>query len=539
MSSLPYWWSDRLEELYDLATHVRGEAFVEVESMIVAELCLTSTLHLAVKLSGGDPLTLTGGIFTPWRHIVYLCQKLDALERRELDHRNLLVTMPPQYGKSTTCSKHFPTRHLARRPEEQILLTSYEDQKAERWGRRVRDQIGQASEFLGIAVSPVTSAAKRWELVGHMGGMQTAGIGGPLTGEPGDLIIIDDPVKNAKDAASVTMQDDAWDWYTDVVHTRRQTNTIKLLIQTRWNENDLAGRILEEEGDAWEVVNLPALAEADDALGREIGEPLCPEKYSLEDLEHTRTLMRSSWSALYQQAPSPEEGAEFKRSTFRYFEPYEADEAYYRLHAEDSVELVKVADCFRFTTMDLADTTKKRSDWTVIATWDLVPKVESHDDGRRRPARLLLVDVQRVRVEGDVHLPLIKDTEARFKPRWHGVEKQYLGRQLIKRAIREGLHMHGLDADRDKTARSETARQWLVEGRVYFKRGAGWLPAFERELLVFPNGKHDDQVDVFSYACEEADRLRGLKKRLGGSKTRERMRRRNQGPARHPILGKA
>lgn len=536
--STPYWWSGRLEELYDLATHVRGEALVEVEALIEVELCLTSTLHMAVKLSGGDPLTLKGGKFTPYRHIVYLCHKLDLLERRELDHRNLLVTMPPQYGKSTTCSKHFPTRHLARRPDEAILLTSYEDQKAERWGRRVRDQIGQASEFLGIAVSPVTSAAKRWELVGHDGGMQTAGIGGPLTGEPGDLIIIDDPVKNAKDAASATMQEDAWDWYTDVVHTRRQSNTIKLLIQTRWNENDLAGRILEEEGDHWEIVNLPALAEADDPLGREVGEPLCPERFPLEDLLHTRELLRASWSALYQQSPSPEEGAEFKRATFRYFEPYEADEAYYRLTAEDSVELVRVADCFRFTTVDLADTTKKRSDWTVIATWDLVPKIDHEDESRRRPARLLLVDVQRVKVEGDLHLPMLEATEARFKPRWHGVEKQYLGRQLIKRAIRSGLHMHGLDADRDKTARSETARQWLTEGRVFFHRGAGWLPAFERELLFFPNGKHDDQVDVFSYACEEADRLRGMKIRRKASQSRKaRLARRNRSTL-HPELGK-
>jgi predicted phage terminase large subunit-like protein len=193
--------------------------------------------------------------------------------------------------------------------------------------------------------------------------------------------------------------------------------------------------------------------------------------------------------------------------------------------------------------MDLADTLKKRSDWTVIAVWDLVPAVESDDESLRRPSRLLLVDVRRVRVEGDTHLPLIEEINGRYSPKWHGVEEAMLGRQLIKRAIRSGLRMHGLKADRDKISRSETATTWCANGRVYFRRGAGWLSGYERELLVFPNGKHDDQVDVTSYACEEADRLRHLRTRrskvkAGGDKIRDAVRRRQRGPQRHPELGR-
>lgn len=535
-----YWWNDRLEDLYDLATHAHGPQLAEVEALIEMELCRTSTLHMAVKLSGGDPLAIRaigddgGGSYLAARHLVYLCMMLDRLERDELDHRNLLVTMPPQHGKSQTCSQMFPVRYLASHPSESILLASYEDQKAARWGRRVRDKIGQHSEFLGIEVASTTSAANRWELVGHGGGMQTAGIGGPLTGEPGHLIVIDDPVKNAKDAASQTLQDDNWDWYTDVVHTRRQHVTRKLLIQTRWNEGDLAGRILDEEGDAWEVVNLPALAEAGDPLGREVGEPLWPERFGLADLLHTQKLLRKSWSALYQQRPTPTEGEQFRKAHFRYFEPYEADDSYYRLIAEDHVDLVRVRDCFRFTTMDLADTVKKRSDWTVAATWDLVPALDHPDESKKRPARLCLVDVRRVQVEGDVHLPLLHEVEERYHPKWHGVEERFLGRQLIKRAIRDGLHVKGLKADKDKLARSETAAAWAREGRLFFRRGSGWLPALERELLIFPNGRHDDQVDVVSYACEEADRMRWLRTQAQESRKTRRRARRNL----HPQLGR-
>lgn len=533
MTTLAPWWNKDLEALYEQSLHAEGDELAEVEARVEAELCRVSTLHMGVKLWGGDPFTFEGSpMWVPYRHLRVLCEKLDLLERRKLGRSNLMVTMPPQHGKSSTVSVNFVVRYLTRRPDDRVLLTSYEAGKADRWGRDVRNFIGANTDFLGIEVSDDSRAINRWQIKGHRGGMLTAGVGGPLTGEPGDLIIIDDPVKNAKDAKSQIIQEDQWDWYTHVVQTRRQRETVKVLIQTRWNEADLAGRILEAEPHEWEVLNFPALAEEDDPLGREVGEPLCPELHPLADLESQRDLMTASaWSAVYQQRPAPAEGKKFKSSTFRYWTRESADRDFYRLHHDPTdTSLIPVTDCFRFATVDIAATVKRSSDWTVVSIWDVTPT---------EPTNLILVHRYRVRVE--THLPLLKEAMKAYTPTWVGIEKATYGLAVVREARAAGIPTKKLKAETDKVSRSEAAQVLCENHRAFFPLQAPWLSEWEHELLVFDNGRHDDQVDTFSYAALEMNRLGHIAPKKTDPRTspmRARLARRKRDSRLHPDLGR-
>ncbi len=529
-----YWWSDTLEDLTVAGEQADGPELDRILRLIEIELCLTSTLHMGVKLGGGNVFTLEGAKrFKAYPHIRYLCWMIDRFIAGELDESGLMVTMPPQHGKSTTVSKKLPVRYLAANPDHRLLLTSYEDTKASRWGREVRNLITAREEWLGISISADSKAVNRWQLDGFDGSMICAGVGGPLTGEPGELIIIDDPVKNREEANSEPIQSRNWEWYTDVVMTREQADSKVLLVMTRWSEGDLGGMILEEEPEDWRVVNLPAIAGDDDVLGRKPGEALCEELHPLEKLLKQKRRMRSRFAAIYQGTPTAPEGHKFKRSDFRYATVEHADEAYYRLaHTPDKVELVRVADCFRFSTVDVAATEKKSADWTVVSTWDLAPIYDGDD-----PTALILVDRRRVRVE--VHLPLLVDVHKVQKPNWIGVEKATYGLAVIKAARRHGLPVRKLKAESDKVSRSETAQTWLQNHRVFFPRGADWLSEWEHELLLFPNGRFDDQVDTLGYAAIEADKIVLPDRRQPEPSSRQRKARRLQHRnQRHPVLGR-
>lgn len=482
------------------------------------------------------------GRWKPYPHLVYLNMQLGRLARREI--KRLLVTMPPRHGKSWTCSKHFPAWYLSRFPEHRVILASYEARFAAKWGGQVRDLIGRNIELLGLEVSKASRAKNEWDLVDHLGGMETAGLGGPITGKGANLGVIDDPVKNDEEAQSIILQERNWDWYLSTFHTRIEPDVelaldgVILLILTRWHEADLGGKVTDEHGEQWEVVNLPALAEDDDPLGRARGEALCSERFSKVQLEEIReTVGPRVWSALYQQRPTTEGGGRFKKDHFRYWTAARSDQDYYRLDGPLGVEIVPKAGAMRFTTIDVASQTKRRSDWTVISTWDLLPP-RIDGQGRERPSMLLLVDRQRERVESVDHLLLLEHVDATMAPAWHGVEEATYGLQLIQSAIRKGFRIQPLPADRDKWSRSEIASTMIRNGRVFFPAAAPWLDEWEHELTTFPNGSYDDQVDTLSYAAIIADQRRTTPKHSGTSSIRDRLRRRQARRPVHPVLGR-
>ena len=189
---------------------------------------------------------ISKGKWIPARHLLYTSKKLVDVSARRI--KGLIVTEPPRHGKSELISKYFPAWYLGLFPDERIILTSYEADFAASWGRKARDIIEEyGEELFGIQVRQDSSAANRWGIQGYEGGMNTAGAGGPITGKGGNLIIIDDPFKNAEEANSKTIRDKVWEWYKSTLYTRLEPNGVLVIIQTRWHEDDLVGRLLNPE----------------------------------------------------------------------------------------------------------------------------------------------------------------------------------------------------------------------------------------------------------------------------------------------------
>ena len=201
-------------------------------------------------------------------------------------------------------------------------------------------------------------------------------------------------------------------------------------MMTRWHDDDLAGRILKEAkktGEPWLVVNLPAIAEEGDLLNRKPGEPLWPDRFSLETLHGIKEAVGPEWwSALYQQRPRIQRGMLFKRQFFRYFEP---DGDLYKLHdGADNSKNVNARDCWIFQTCDPAASTSTTADYFVLATWAVT-----------RDNDLLLLDILRDRLEGPDQPKLFKQAYDRWHPKFQAVESTGLGKTLFQMLVREGL----------------------------------------------------------------------------------------------------
>lgn len=223
-----------------------------------------------------------------------------------------MLFVPPRHGKSSMVTVRYPVWRLEREPEKRIIVAAYNQTLANKFSRQARRIAVER-----INVSEERTAVEEWETV-EGGGFRAIGVGGGITGQGGHLIVIDDPVKNREEASSEVYREKVWEWYTDDLYTRLEPGGAIILIQTRWHEDDLAGRILQSEDVGnWTVVSLPAEAEEGDLLGREIGQALCEERYPKEVLERIHRVLGSrSYHALYQQSPQPDEGGMFKRHWF-------------------------------------------------------------------------------------------------------------------------------------------------------------------------------------------------------------------------------
>lgn len=234
--------------------------------------------------------------------------------------------MPPRHGKSRRV-RWAILWWLMRHPDKRVMVASYGQTLAESHGRWLRDTIAAYPELVGFRLRASSRAASRWDIEGTEGGLLATSVGGAGTGTGADLLVIDDPVKDAADAESLLMQERTWDWWTAVAQTRLEPAGKVCLIQTRWSPGDLGGRILTGEQQGWRVIDLPALAmtpdeyralELDpvpDPLGRAPGEALWPERYPADALAVKRRSMgeRVFW-ALYQQQPRPPEGVLLSRA---------------------------------------------------------------------------------------------------------------------------------------------------------------------------------------------------------------------------------
>jgi predicted phage terminase large subunit-like protein len=423
--------------------------------------------------------------FEPARHHLLLIEKLEAVARGEIDR--LAVFMPPGAAKSTYASVLFAPWYYGQHPTHCLIAASHTAELAEKWGRRVRNLLGEHSLALGVGLAPDSQAAGRWETSAG-GEYFAAGVGGAIAGRRADLVVIDDPVRSREDADSELIRDKTWDWYKSDLYTRLKPGGRIVLIQTRWHEDDLAGRLLADMasgGDHWDVISLPAIAEAGDPLGRPPGAPLWPEWEDGDSLERKkRTVGPRDWSALYQQRPAPEDGNYFKTEWLR---PYD------KAPARDTLRIYGGSDYA---------VTADGGDYTVHAVVGVDPE-----------GRMYLLDLWRKQASSDVWIESFCDLVKEWKPTEWGEEQgqiragvgPFLDRRMRERTAY--VYRRQFPTRGDKAVRAQSIRGRMALDGLYVPHTAGWYPDFRSELLSFPAGKHDDQVDAMGLIGQLLDTI--------------------------------
>jgi len=400
----------------------------------------------------------------------------------------LMLFVPPRHGKSLTTTINFPAWHLGHHPAHEVITTAYAGSLATTFSRRTREIIsnpGYAAVFPHTKLKDDSKSSEHWTTTKN-GGLLAAGVGGPVTGNGAHIFIIDDPVKNAEEAESDTIREAIWNWYITTAYTRLAPGAGLLLIMTRWNYDDLAGRLLDFQklgGDEWEVVEYPALALGDEEYrGNE--QALHPERYDEVALRRIRGVVgERTWWSLYQQKPTPDEGAYFKREDFRYY-----------------TETPPLHTLNVYMAWDLAVGTRERNDYTV----GIVVGIDHLD-------RIYVLDVYRDKIDSEAIIDKLIDWQRIYKPLMQGMENGVIDltiTPLLRKTLREqdpqeekvSINLHGMKIGRqDKEARARPIQGRMSQGMVFLPKFAQWIEPFEAELLQFPQGKHDDQVDAFAW----------------------------------------
>ncbi len=434
--------------------------------------------------------SVSAGKYSYPQHIAFLDSKLMQVASGSISR--LIVNMPPRHGKSELISKYFPFWYLGLHPDKRIILSSYEATFAQSWGRKVRNLISEfGNEYFGITLSDSSHSAGSFDIENHNGGMSCVGAGGPITGKGADLFIIDDPIKNDEEANSALQRDKLWDWFRSTAYTRLEPDGAMIIMMTRWHEDDLCGRVIDNaknEGEVWELVSLPSLANDGDLLGREVGEALWGNRFSREKLLSMKRSLGSYWfDSLYQQNPVSADGGIFKKSNFRYF--YES-EGNFVLQNGEHLKIIRKDNCSVWSAVDLAISLSQNADYTCVITVAI-----SND------RELLVLDVIRKRISPSEHLPLLQLIYENYQPRLIGIEAVQYQSALVSQASAVGLPVKALKPESDKLTRALPVAAMVENGKVYFNRDALWLKDLESELIKFPRDKHDDQVDALSYAA--------------------------------------
>lgn len=418
------------------------------------------------------------GIYKHGAHTKYICKRLQEIEEKHA--RGLptytIIELPPRHSKSMTVTETFPSYFIAKDPRRRVIEVSYGETLARKFGRANRDKIEQfGPSIFGVHIDQRNSSATNWSIKANRGGMISAGVGGSVTGEGADLLIIDDPIKNRREADSATYREFLWNEWQNTLQTRLQPGASVIILSTRWHESDLIGRILEEDKRDWERIRLPAIAEENDLIGREPGEPLWPEVgYNKEWAEITKKAVGArTWSALYMQNPRPAEGTLFKRKWLQY---YTAPPARFD-------EILQSWDC------TFKDT--KTSDYVVGQVWGRVG------------AMYYLLDQTRGQMDFPATIAAIKNLTAKWPTaNTKLVEDKANGPAVISVLKRDIPGLIAVNPQGGKEVRAAAVSPAFESGNVFIPdpSRAPWINDYVEELISFPAGKWDDQVDSTTMA---------------------------------------
>lgn len=447
-----------------------------------------NTSQLALILARNDFSTFKKLVWKRYQHAKHLayidnyikqCFKYILTEGKEGINR-LIIEMPPRHGKSQNISRLLPGYFLGKFPDKRVLLTSYGASLSEghsRWIRTLIQTPNYKLIFPETQLAQDSKARAKWDIKDHLGGLEAMGKGGSIVGKGGDLIVIDDIVKNRKEAESSLQRDNDYEWFINDLTTRLEPNGVIISIVTRWHEDDLHGRLRRLQPNTWTIVKLPAIAEDNDPLDRPVGTALWPSRYSINVLKNIQATSHDySFNSLYQQNPMSKEGSLFKTSKIKLI---------------DSSQIGTLAKTVMF--FDLALSENESADYTVGLKL-----------GETIEGTLVILNVTRVQIEYDELTQYLESVILRNRNKIrYGIEANFFHSKVVKKLLLKpalkGYTIQGIKTTEDKYTRALPIASRIGESLVCCLNEA-WQPDLFYELASFPNGKHDDQVDSLSGA---------------------------------------
>lgn len=402
-----------------------------------------------------------------------IASALERVERGEIDR--LMITVPPRHGKSELASIRFPAWYLGRNPNKRIISASYSGDLTRDFGNKARNIVSsqEYKTIFGMSISKKSSAKNEWDLDNEKGGYYGTGVGGAATGKGAHLFLIDDPLKNRQDANSDTIRKNIFEWYTSTAYTRLEKGGAIVIIMTRWHEDDLVGRLLEEQkkggefSENWTLIHLPALS--DD------GKALWSGKYNERALNRIKENIGSfDFEALYQGRPTPLGGSIIKTSWWKTY------------------TVVPPKFDMIIQTADTAQKTAELNDYSVIGTWG---KFDN---------KIYLLSITRGKWEMPELERMAIAEYNKWKPSKVLIEDKASGTALIQNLRRNySMPITAVQVSSDKVTRVQEIVGFIESGYVYIPEHAEWVSDYILELSRFPSGAHDDQVDVTSMAIKE------------------------------------
>jgi predicted phage terminase large subunit-like protein len=401
----------------------------------------------------------------------------------------LIICFPPRHGKSEQTSKRLPAWYMGRFPTRHVALGTYNQEFADDFGRAVRGIMkspAYARIFPRVQLKVDSAAANRMETTAD-GALYFVGRGGPLTGRGADLVIIDDPLKNSEEADSAATREALWTWFNNDVMSRFMTDAGQvIIIQTRWHEDDLVGRLTDptnpcynaEEAAGWKIINIPAIAEEDDVLKRKPGEALWPSRFGVEYLLAFKRRNPRGFSALYQQRPTADDGDFFKTEHVVTYLPHERP---------------PLKDLAIYMSSDHAVAQKQENDRTCI----LVAGVDKNDN-------IWIIDAFWRRADTAVVVEALIDRFIKYEPLRWWAEDDHIVKSIgpfLKKRMRERncyLGLSRVNGYKDKVKKAQAVQARMSMGMVLFPQSAPWFQDARDELLKFPRARHDDFVDALA-----------------------------------------